>query len=139
MAGRPLTRARKFAEWEDRLWQLKEGLWEMKPPSRPISQQREDAPDLWGGMVALLEYTMDTASELRFQLEDKAGLDAEALQAERERARGLWDDEAADGASDEATAENATTASRPRPKNKSPAWRVRERREQGPLGGLPLA
>lgn len=101
MAGRPLTKAKRFADWEDRLWGMLAELSDLMP--RAASRQREDDPDFWRAAFRLLERATIAAAILRFELEDRAGLDAEALQAKRERARGLWGDETGDAA----TVENA--------------------------------
>lgn len=98
MAGRPLTRARKFGGWEDRLWGLLVELSYLMPPSSLAKQRPEGRPNYWVDTFRLLERATIAASVVRYLLEDKAGLDAEALQAEREQARGLRGEEAADRA-----------------------------------------
>ena len=93
MVGRPLTRAKRFAAWEEQLWSLLVDLAELAP-RRSEGQQSSDEIDFWAETFQLLERTTIAASCLLHELEEKAGLDAESLQRERETARGLWVEEA---------------------------------------------
>ena len=106
MPGRPKSRARRFADWEERLWELLCDFSELMPRRRP-SRQSEDKPDFWGATSLHLQRASIAASIVRYELEEKAGLDAEALEREREKRRGFGSDESADEGAE--GAETATT------------------------------
>lgn len=76
-------------------------LHTLLPPGRLAKQQPQGKLDFWVATFRLLEETTLAASLVRYELEEKAGWDAEALEAERERARGLRGDEAAGGAAED--------------------------------------
>ncbi|MFZ5829355.1 MAG: hypothetical protein ACOY3P_04675 [Planctomycetota bacterium] len=88
MAGQPVTKAKRFGEWEDRLWAMLIELADLMP-RRDRGPKPSEGIDFWFETIGHLEWATIAASVLRYQLEDKAGLDAESLQAERERGRGL--------------------------------------------------
>ena len=106
MAGRPKSRARRFADWEERLWELFCDFSELMPRRR-TSRQSECNPDFWGETSLHLQRASIAASIVRYELEEKAGLDAEALEKERETARGLRGEEVKDKAPE--NAERAAT------------------------------
>ena len=101
MAGRPRSRARRFACWEHRLWELLCDFSELMPHRRP-SRQSEDNLDFWGETSLHLQRASIAASIVRYEVEEKAGLVAAALEKERETARGLRDDESADEGAEKA-------------------------------------
>lgn len=90
MVGRPLTRAKRFAVWEDRLWQMFVELSELAP-RRPASQQSEGEIDFWAETRRHLEEATIAASEVLLELEQRASHDAGARDEERAERRGLYD------------------------------------------------
>jgi hypothetical protein len=97
-------RARRFGDFEDRLWELRVELSDMMPRPRPTKQKPEGNPDkidYWAEMVMGLKSAAIAAWALRYRLERKAGMDAVSLQRQREEARCLQADEG--GATEEAT------------------------------------
>ena len=90
MVGRPLTRAKRFGDWEERLWQMFVELSELAP-SRPTSQQSEGETDFWAETQRHLEEARIAASEVLFELERRAGLDADNRDEERAERRGLYE------------------------------------------------
>ena len=95
MVGRPLTRAKRFAVWEEQLWSLLVDLAELAP-RRSKGQQSSGEIDFWAETFQLLERAAIAASIVLYELQERAGMDADSLEREREMARGLWVEEAED-------------------------------------------
>ena len=90
MAGQPRTRAKRFADWEERLWQLFVEFSELAP-RRPTSPPNPSEIDYWAELHRNLTDATCSASEVLSELERKAGLNADELDEERAVKRGLWD------------------------------------------------
>jgi len=127
MAGRPKAKARRFAAWEERLWDLVCEFSRLVPRRR---QQPDDSPDFWEATSLHLARASITAGILRYELEEKAGLDAEQLEKDREIARGLRSEDVKNNATQ--NAEGAGVYVPPK-RLKLPRARARVRAERGHL------
>ena len=105
MAGRPKTMVKKVAPLEETAFQLYLDLYEMRPAQYAAREgvEGEDRLAWWWNEAARTVWTASMAvSILLGQLEERAGLDSEALEREREMRRGFGSDESADEVAEEA-------------------------------------
>ncbi len=99
MAGRPKTMAKKLAEIEERAFGVYSDLLELRPcqyAAREGGEGEDKIARWWNVACQAMGEASLTAHILLGHIEERAGLDWEALEREREERRGCWPAEAAD-------------------------------------------
>ena len=97
MAGRPKAMAKRLAELEETLYRVAAEVCSLRPATHAAERQNaatDEIGQFWNGACRTLEAASVTLAVLLYLLEERAGLDAETLQQERERRRGLLSEEA---------------------------------------------
>jgi hypothetical protein len=108
MAGQPKTQARRLAKIEEQVFQLNVDLIKLRPAQYAAREGTKDIHEdpvcfFWNESVRAIGMTMIAVNALLGFIEEKAGLDAEALEHERMLRRGMLPENATD------TAEKAPT------------------------------
>ena len=100
MAGRPRTMAKRLAELEEAAFQLNLNLCALRPAQYAARQGDEGDDELavwWNEAVHVVGMGSIAVALLLSHLEERAGLDWENLERQREQRRGLVPSETAEG------------------------------------------
>ena len=98
VAGRPRTQAKRLAEIEERAFRLNVDLCRLRPAwcAEQEGNERDELGEWWNRACRDVGMASTSAAMLLSLLEERAGLDWEALERQREQRRGLWVEEAED-------------------------------------------
>ena len=101
MAGRPKTTARKLAELEERAFQLHADVCNLRPGQYAEREGQEGLDEYaaaWNESCEATKAASNTVNLLLGLAEERAGLDWDTLDIERDRRRGLLPEEEAETA-----------------------------------------
>ena len=93
MAGRPKTMAKRLAEIEERAFRLSVDLCKLRPyqyREREGAEGEDEYAAVWNAAVRATSSAANAVNHLLGLAEERAGLDFDVLDAERDRRRGTW-------------------------------------------------